>query len=127
MKIHFSEELGEIKGKSFKDGSGNPATYCSSICTALLDQSPRNPEQRTMADHMKRYKLAEKIEGTDPIEISTEEGSLIKQSVAEMCPTRIVVAVHDLIEGVRTPTDEAHEVCLGTIKLPGNSDEAFMG
>jgi len=103
MKIDFSEQIRDMKGKplTIKDGDEDrPMTLAHAAVEGLLsayaDEGPIDGTEK-----FRRYKLAVKVDNAEVVELETEEVAKIKQLIAKRWAPLVVGRCFELIENGR--------------------------
>jgi len=106
MKIDFSEQIKDLKGKvlTVKDGDADsPMTLAHAAVEGLLsayaDEGPLDGTEK-----FRRYKLAVKVDNAKEVELETEEVAKIKQMIAKRWAPLVVGRCYELIENGRKET-----------------------
>ena len=98
MKRNFDKVLTTFEGEEMKIAENKMATARVVIDDALLAEDPK----MSGTEKMKNFVLAEKVHKTpngESVELSTEELTIIKNSVGKIYKPLVVGQVYRIIEG----------------------------
>jgi hypothetical protein len=101
MKIDFSSELTDIKGRPLpiKDGEDSRTMcLCDAALEALLTLYGDEQPQPDGMEKFRRYKLAVKVDGAGEVELEAEDVAKIKTLIAKRWPPLVVGRCYELIE-----------------------------
>ena len=102
MRVDFTQVLVDLDGQDIEvdaaEGAKEKLTLERVAVSALLQGNGR--EQQTGEDKYKRFKLMKQIHGaTEPVEMPTEDVSLVKKAIGESGYTALVTGQSwDMIE-----------------------------
>ena len=100
MMIDFGRTIRMIDGEEMKLARAGrepvPMTLALVAIEALLGDDP----QASASSKVERFMLASKIQAaTEPLELSPESVTLIRERVGELCPTLICGRAYELLNG----------------------------
>ena len=100
MIINFSETITTINGEDVKDPETEKSvTIASAAVEALL--ANYNDEQISGEDKLKRWNLAQKVNGGGDVDLTVEELALIKEVVGKGFGANVVGPVWTALEGTK--------------------------
>lgn len=99
MMINTDVKILQITGEPVKDDKGNSATVKSVILDALS-----TPIQNEMGDvKFRKYGISKKIFDNEPVDLSAEEISLIKELIGKFYAPQVVGFIWNYLEGKDIP------------------------
>ena len=100
MRIFTGSKMSNFNGNDIKHQDGSTATFRSIVCECLSVPTEADRGKDSMYFH-KLYRLGQKIEANDFIELSIEELALIKDRITNSSYlTTIKGRIYDILEGV---------------------------
>jgi hypothetical protein len=103
MLVNVNQVLKTLDGQTMKDNDGKGNAIDATVKMAIVNAVLSPVERESGIDKVKKFNLAQKIYGSDEIDLTAEEISLIKERVGDTFAPIIVGQVWNILEGKNGP------------------------